>query len=69
MVPTHKKKVVVVEGPKVVREWAVPFSPTCCALSADDEVFAVGSGRDGDNAVYFYSVESGKELFVLKNKQ
>jgi len=69
VVPTHKKKVIVVEGGKVAREWSVPFTPTCCALSADDTLLALGSGRDGENAVYFYSMESGKEEFVLKNTQ
>jgi len=69
VVPTHKKKVIVVEGASVSREWTVPFSPTCCALSADDTLLAVGSGRDGENAVYFYSMETGKEEFAIKNKQ
>jgi len=69
VVPTHKKKVIVVEGGEVKREWAVPFSPSCCALSADDSLLAVGSGRDGENAVYFYSTATGKEELVLKNAQ
>jgi len=69
VVPTHKKKVIVVEGGEVAREWAVPFTPICCALSADDALLAVGSGRDGENAVYFYSTATGKEEMVLKNAQ
>merc|ERR1719310_1586522 len=69
VVPTHKKKVIVVMGGKVEKEWAVKYSPTCCALSADDKLLAVGSGRDGENSVYFYSMDSGEEVFVLKNAQ
>jgi len=69
VVATHKKKVVVFNGLDVVREWEVKYGPTCCAMSADDKLLAIGSGRDSQNAVYFYSVESGEELFVLRNEQ
>ena len=33
------------------------------------QLLAVGSGRDGENSVYFYSMDSGEEVFVLKNAQ
>eukprot|EP01083_Nonionella_stella_P140234 429501_1 len=39
-------------------------------MSGDDKLFACGSGRNGDNCVYFYDVESRKQCeFQIASKQ
>lgn len=72
VVPTHKKKVIVVMGGKVEKEWAVKYSPTCCALSADDKVwtewiesvlFFFGTQKMLDFAVFSEFIGNGLNLF------
>lgn len=69
IVPTHKMKVHFVNDFAVASTMDIKYSPTCCCLSDDDAVFVIGSGRDGDNFVYFYDVASKKETKVLNCKQ
>jgi len=64
-----KKKIIFIDDLKITKEISVKYTPTTCTLSADDKLLAVGSGRDGENCVYVYDVETQKELFVIKNPQ
>jgi len=69
IVPTHKMKIHFVSDLAIKCVIDIKYSPLCCALASDDSLFAVGSGRDGDNSVYFYNVAAQTEAFVLSCKQ
>merc|ERR1719229_100952 len=72
IVPTHKMKVHFIDGLAIKSVMDIKYSPLCLALSDDDSLLAIGSGRDGDNCVYFYDVVDGVgkgEAFVLNCKQ
>jgi len=66
IIPTHRNVIQFVNGLEITAEMKVDYSPLCCALSADDSVFAVGSGKEGFG-VFVYGVESRKEVCKVDN--
>lgn len=70
VVPIHRKKLVFINDLTVSKQVDVPYTPTTCTLAKDDSILAVGSGRDGENAVYIYDVANPeKPSCVINNKQ
>jgi len=69
IVPTHRNVIQFVNGLEIVGDLKLGYSPLCCALAPDDSVFAVGSGQDGELAIFVYDTQSRKEVCKVQNKQ
>jgi len=67
IIATHRNVIQFVNGLEISGELKLAYSPLCCALSSDDSVFAVGSGQDGEQAVFVYDTESRKEICKVHN--
>lgn len=69
VIPTHKKQIHIINDLNIDKVIDIKCTPTTAALSTDDKLLAVGSGRDGENCIFFYDITTQKEVFVIKNAQ
>lgn len=70
VVPIHRKKLVFINDLSITQQVDTAYTPSCCALSPDDALLAVGSGTDGNNCVFVYATANpDKPAFVIDCKQ
>jgi len=70
VVATHKKNLYFINDLAITKTVTTKAAATCLALSKDDSLIVIGTGRDGDNSVLIYDTNNpDKPSIELKNQQ